>query len=531
MKKTFTLLLLMVSLFATAQQNGAAEYMYIHRSNGVVDSVVVAEIDSVTFAIPTVPDAPVTPPAETQYQAVDLGLSVKWATMNVGATKPEEYGDYFAWGETEEKEYYEWSTYKWCNGSDDTMTKYCTDSGYGIVDNKTVLDPEDDVAHVKWGGTWRMPTLNEQKELLNNCTWEWTTQNGVNGYTVTGPNGNSIFLPAAGCRGGAGVYYRGSNGVYWSSSLGSSNRAYYFEINSGSCGWSDYYRYHGQSVRPVCGEAVVPEPVASYTVSVSCVGNGTVAIKDVNGTTATVVDGSKMTVVAVADAGNSFAGWFVGDSEEPLSADAEYSFVVGADVALVARFVAPLYEAVDLGLSVKWATMNVGATSPEEYGGYYAWGETEEKEYYEWSTYKWCNGSSDTMTKYCTRNSYGTVDNKTVLDPEDDVAHVKWGGSWRMPIIAELDELYNNCTWEWTNQNGVNGYKVTGPNGNSIFLPATGFCIGTEVYSGDSVGDYWSSSLRGIDNRSACDLYFDSGYKTSGYYARSYGHCVRPVSE
>jgi hypothetical protein len=114
MKKTFTLLLLMVSLFATAQQNGAAEYMYIHRSNGVVDSVAVAEIDSVTFAIPTVPGAPVTPPAEAEYQAVDLGLSVKWATFNVGATKPEEYGGYYAWGETEEKLNYSLETYKWC---------------------------------------------------------------------------------------------------------------------------------------------------------------------------------------------------------------------------------------------------------------------------------------------------------------------------------------------------------------------------------------------------------------------------------
>ena len=243
----------MLSLFATAQQNGAAEYMYIHRSNGVVDSVAVAEIDSVTFAIPTVPDAPVTPPAEAEYQAVDLGLSVKWANMNVGATAPEEYGGYYAWGETEEKDNYDLSTYKWCNGSYYTMTKYSTDSIYGTVDNKTVLDPEDDVAYVNWGGSWRMPTKSEQDELRNNCTWEWTTQNGVNGYKVTGSNGNSIFLPAAGYRGGAEVLNRGSSGNYWSSSLDSNDSydACSLYFLSGYYEWNNYGRYRGRSVRPV----------------------------------------------------------------------------------------------------------------------------------------------------------------------------------------------------------------------------------------------------------------------------------------
>ena len=189
------------------------------------------------------------------HEYVDLGLpsGIKWATCNVGATKPEEFGGYYAWGETEEKSNYDWSTYKWCKGSDDTMTKYCTDSDYGTFDNKTTLDPEDDVAHVKWGGTWRMPTLDEQNELLNNCTWQWTTQNGINGHKVTGPNGNSIFLPAAGCRIGTGAGNRGSRGYYWSSSLYSnycSNPPYLY-FNSGNHDWDNYYRYNGHSVRPV----------------------------------------------------------------------------------------------------------------------------------------------------------------------------------------------------------------------------------------------------------------------------------------
>ena len=187
------------------------------------------------------------------HEYVDLGLSVKWATCNVGATKPEEYGGYYAWGETEEKDDYDWDTYKWCNGSKNSMTKYCTDSGNGTVDNKTVLDPEDDVAHVKWGGSWRMPTKSEQQELLNNCTWTWTTQNCVNGYTVTGPNGNSIFLPAAGYRKGTNLYYCGGYCYYWSSSLHESYSydAYYLYFSSGRYGWYYFYRFYGRSVRPV----------------------------------------------------------------------------------------------------------------------------------------------------------------------------------------------------------------------------------------------------------------------------------------
>ena len=133
------------------------------------------------------------------FDYVDLRLpsGTLWATCNVGASSPTECGNYYAWGETEEKSDYDWYNYKWCYGNCYSLTKYCTYSYYGYVDNKTVLDPKDDVAHVKWGGSWRMPTFEEQKELLHECSWEWTELNGVNGYRVTGPNGNSIFLPAA----------------------------------------------------------------------------------------------------------------------------------------------------------------------------------------------------------------------------------------------------------------------------------------------------------------------------------------------
>ena len=201
------------------------------------------------------PNIPDPNPNTGNHEYVDLGLSVKWATCNVGASKPEEYGDYFAWGETQPKDYYDWSTYKWCNGSYDTQTKYCTDSYYGTVDNKTTLDLSDDAARANWGGSWRMPTRAEQDELRENCTWTWTTQNGVNGYKVTSKkNGNSIFLPAAGFRYDSSLDSAGSYGFYWSSSLYTDypGIAYYSYFYSDSVDWSYYYRYIGFTVRPVC---------------------------------------------------------------------------------------------------------------------------------------------------------------------------------------------------------------------------------------------------------------------------------------
>lgn len=189
------------------------------------------------------------------YEYVDLGLSVKWATCNVGATNPWECGDYYAWGEVKVKDNYDWSTYKWFNGAHDAMTKYCKNSRKGRIDNKQVLDYSDDVARVKWGGRWRMPTEVEQEELRENCKWDWCTLNGVYGCKVTSNiNGNSIFLPAAGIRIGAETYIKGSDGRYWSSSLyGSACEAYclIFENYYGS-DWLECGRCSGLTVRPVC---------------------------------------------------------------------------------------------------------------------------------------------------------------------------------------------------------------------------------------------------------------------------------------
>lgn len=188
------------------------------------------------------------------------------------------------------------------------------------------------------------------------------------------------------------------------------------------------------------------------------------------------------------------------------------------------------HEYVDLGLpsGTLWATCNVGAESPEDYGDYFAWGETEPKTEYTSNTYKWCNGGNlSNITKY------NSSDNKMILELEDDAAYVNWGSSWRMPTIQEQEELRTECTWTWSTQNGVNGYKVTSKiNGNSIFLPAAGYRTITYLNESGSYGHYWSSTLNKNISSSACDMSFNlESVDCMGYYAlnREYGQSVRPV--
>ncbi len=195
---------------------------------------------------------------------VDLGLpsGTMWAKCNVGADNPEDYGDYFSWGETQPKGTYNWSTYQYTNGIsllDPQLTKYCNSAncGYnGFTDNLTILQAGDDAATANLGSGWRMPTHEEWVELYENTTNTWTTRNGVDGRLFTASNGNSLFLPAAGHRYGSSLYYAGSIGNYWSSSLDTviPGAAWYFNFYSDGChvydGSSD--RSSGHSVRPVC---------------------------------------------------------------------------------------------------------------------------------------------------------------------------------------------------------------------------------------------------------------------------------------
>ena len=635
--------------------------------------------------------------------AVDLGLSVKWASFNLGAKTPEGSGDYFSWGETAPKSSYTWSTYAYGQSKNGPFSEYVVDAASGTSDYKTILDLEDDAAHAIWGDAWRMPSKEEVQELRNNCTWTWTTLGGVNGYKITskksGYTGNFIFLPAAGMMSGSKVQNAGTEGDYWSSSLytteSCSSWSPYFTSSDFSTG--DCYRYFGLPVRAVFGEVVPVTEITLNTTYLELLKDGTsqltatispanatykgitwtssdesVATVDANGKvkavnlgkssiTATTADGAKavsceVTVYQLAQSITLDHTWlemYVGDEPVTLVATvlpentrdksviwtssdkyvaevdeegkvtavhkgkatitvsakdgsgvkasctvtvrthvasisldlSEANIYVGQALSLNATItpsnafdksviwssadaaiatvdesgtvtgvgpgtttvtattvdgghkascaVTVRHEFVDLGLpsGLKWATMNVGATKPEEYGDYFAWGETEPKADYSWATYKFELGtdSKGPFSKYVSNSSYGTVDSKTVLDPEDDAAHVNWGGSWRMPTDAEWTELRENCSWTWTSNykgTGVKGRWVTGPNRNSIFLPAASVSLFT-----GSNGRYWSSSIDTGYPYYPRGVFFDSNDVYRNGDARYLGRSVRPVTE
>ena len=266
-----TLLLFVGTIPAKAQY-----YMNVFQKDGKKIQYLISDLDSISIVQKAAPSG--------TYEYVDLGLSVNWATFNVGASKPEEYGDYYAWGEIEpyyvvgyaqedmqshwkkgKSGGYGWSSYKWCNGSYNSLTKYGIVSEWGVVDNKIILDKEDDVAHVNWGSCWRMPTLSEWNELIHNCTYDWyeegnTEFGGVAGIKITsskfGYTDRFVFFPAAGFRYDISLVGVGNGGLYWSSSLDTEGTdcAWDKYFDSGLFGRSSSYdhRCNGLTVRPVC---------------------------------------------------------------------------------------------------------------------------------------------------------------------------------------------------------------------------------------------------------------------------------------
>ena len=355
-------------------------------------------------------------------EPVDLGLSVKWASYNVGAEAPEEMGNHYAWGELSPKTEYSSSTY---NFYDNGYTKY------GSVDNKYRLEAEDDVAQQTWGGKWRIPTSEELKELKEKCTFTMTELNGVPVTKVEGPNGNYIYFPFPGNFTNNTLFYENSVGSYWSSDLDDDSYAKDIDFREGNISINGDTRYHGQSIRPVYDSKV---------------------------------------------------------------------------------------EAIDLGLSVKWASFNVGAEAPEEMGNHYAWGELSPKTEYSSSTYKFYDNG---YTKY------GSVDNKYRLEAEDDVALQTWGGKWRIPTSEELKELKEKCTFTITELNGVTVTKVEGPNGNYIYFPFPGNFTNNTLFYENSVGSYWSSDLE--DDSYAKDIDFREGNVSINGDTRYHGQSIRPV--
>ena len=500
-------------------------------------------------------------PSYPTPEAVDLGLSVKWASFNLGASKPEEYGDYFAWGETEPKSEYLWDNYKWSNGNENALNKYNTDSSYGAVDNKLSFYEygfSDDPAHKQLGDNWYTPSYSDWAELTStrNCVWTWTNDyqgTGIKGYIVTSKKtqyaGNELFLPLVKSQGSYDT-----RSFYWYDCLYSEDdpaSATCLVFYNGSIGLTASARCYGLTVRPVYKNIVQVESV----VISDDYGRSNIDLK--------VGDG--ITFYSVVYPLNSTFKDVFWTSSNPAVATVSKDGVVHAqatgqtiisvtsrdgrktDSCTLTVHEYPLPDAIDLGLpsGVKWASANLGASKPEEYGDYFAWGETEPKTDYSWSSYKWSNGAYKMLIKYCPTNKTdfwggsGSPDNKTELVLEDDAARACLDGNWRTPRDAEWTELRNNCTWIWTNDyngTGVSGIIATskkdGFTDKSIFFPAAGSMNGTYVSYAVYSGYYWSSSLYTGYPDSAWTVYFNSGSSSPGRgnSSRYEGRSIRPVS-
>ncbi len=379
MNKFLYSILIAAAAFGTA--NAQQKVMKIEYTDGTTEMKNVTDVAKISF----VNEGQVDP----SDKMVDLGLSVKWASYNVGATNPWEEGNFYAYGEIEPKAEYTLENYKWYydwEGEDhDQWEEY-------LKLGATITGTNYDVAHVKWGDQWRMPTRDEWNELINNCDFTWTGMNGMTGALITSRiNGNSIFLPAAGNMVDAEHTHDQLGCFYWTSTeyiqSDISQECRNFRANIDATNRSaDGYDYPevGFSIRPVYG------PVPAET------------LPDYN---------------------------------------------------------APS-EMVDLGLSVKWAPFNIGASDASGIGDFICWGELAAKQYSHVYNYKWY----DPLT-----GEYTEIGDQ-ISDTEYDAAKVLWGEGWRLPTEAEFKELVEKCTWT----EEAYGYTVTSPNGNSIFLPAAG---------------------------------------------------------
>lgn len=453
---------------------------------------------------------------EQEMEYVDLGLSVNWATCNIGASRPERVGLYYAWGETEVKSEYSSDNYKYAD-SEGYLTKYCQNPSYGVdgfVDELSVLELADDAAHVIWGDDWRMPTYEEITELIENCDFEWYNDGEIQGYYVTsrveGYQKSSIFIPYSEDMGAS---------CFWTSSV-AFRRSDYALLLVDNTNRYTYPRWCGVPIRPVCPNENYVAPTLELSSNELAVVVGKTSeisafMNDswIDPTNVTWI--SSDTTVATID----IYGIITAKAEGTTTITATYKDQSDNCIVTVIEASSPTY--VDLGLSVKWATFNVGATAPFEIGDYYAWGAIDTTSNYSWESYRFFTGYIEDegnqiaqVSKYLNDSYYGeNVDNLTVLESADDVASVKWGGNWRTPTRAEIDELINLCEWEWTEYDGVYGYKVTsrvtGFMDRSIFLPE--YCWSSSLYTSNPLGAYALA-----------------GQKIGAYYRRT-GLAIRPV--
>lgn len=489
-------------------------------------------------------------------ELIDLGLpsGLKWASCNLGATSPEETGFYFAWAETRTKETgYHWLDYKY--GTNIEVTKY------NHTDGLVVLDALDDDATVYLGRKWRMPTNAELQELIDGCDWEKTTLGGHAGFLGKSRiNGKTLFLPASGQVEGGNefsIYGEGEYGIYWSSELKPpgtvATDAYYLFFYDEDIAVSSGFRCCGYQVRPVQGDLIPVESISLDRQSLA-VSIGEPAILNA----IIIPDGASLQYIHWSSNNEHIAAVSVGNGRvvgcsagsATITAKSENGGYTAKCQVTVKSPSYPVPEAIDLGLpsGLKWASFNLGASKPEEFGVYFAWGETWPNGTYSHAAYSLCDGDLTKLKKYVLYSEHGTVDNLTTLEASDDAAAVILKGSWRMPTKDDFQELLDNCDCVAARVNGVPGYQFTSKmNGKSLFLPAAGagYNYMDSGLSAESAGKYityWSSSLttqdpgyRQPDNLAICLAGYgaETGkmmpeLKTQN--SRSSGMTIRPVT-
>lgn len=511
-----------LSAFVLLTFGQVQDVMVIEKKDGTTLRLNVDDIKQAVF------ESAYVNPTGTVAEAVDLGLpsGVKWAKWNLGATAATEYGGYYGW-------------------ADATGTKTSTDiNDYPSANPPTEISGTSyDVAKALWGSQWRLPTYEDIKELYEQCKFYKSGDN----IEVVGPNGNSIILPLAGSREGTEIYDTVNFGYYWSGTIHKDDNTcawlMNFDMPNGKYGLAGGSRHFGLSVRPVYGTPVKIEVTTGSATDITETGatvSGTVSgassaitVGIIYGTSSNLssTSGTKKSTTSKGNYSVTLSGLDASTTYyyRAYAIDGE-NYYYGETKSFTTKEKATTgtlngHEWVDLGLpsGTKWATCNVGASTPEEYGGYFAWGETTEKDTYYVENWIYYEHSTDGgwVNKYSGKDIGATP---------HDVAYTKWGSSWKMPTEDQFVELVDKCEHSWVTQNNVSGYIFTGPNGNSIFFPASGYKVGNKLYDVNTNGYYYSSQST-TNYASPSSLYF-SMYRMWGNSGNGgcEGYPVRPVT-
>ena len=470
-------------------------------------------------------------------RAVDLGLHSRllWSNINLGASSPDDSGDYYAWGETAPKTEYSKSAYTARNlGTDISGSQY-------------------DAVHVaeNWGGIWRMPTKADLEELITQCTWTEVTKYGQPMFKLVGPSGDSIFIAKSGHISGRSVSGKDTKAYVWTANLNATT-----DVNNENAYGSNFYgntrnidaaaRYLGYAIRPVAKYTHTLEDGTKIYLSTDStnwqVGNaeprlcGSVAGlgQSVAATRGFVVscdknldhlkaiadggDREKVTEVVATASGTDdiFRGTTTYDKDTTYYYRA---YVKVGDTYYYGNIRRYGLELVDMGNGVKWASLNVGSQTSSDYGKRYAWGEKNSKSSYTQDTYSYYS------------NGYENI-GADISGSSRDVAHSEWGGTWRMPTVAEMRWLVENCEWQWCAEDNQPGYLVTsraeGCEGHQIFLPAAGYQRQSFYQDIDDDCYYWTASL--YNDSDSYILHGTSAEKATNWLTRCYGLSVRPVT-